>query len=84
VYELLVWEFTSSLVVDLKRVLKGDVGYIRFQLFNKTFELNLACFNALFQLPNHGALAPCQDDYKQGSFLIHHYLFRSLIWRPGY
>ena len=67
-YKLQVWEFMSSLVMDMRRTFQGGVGYIRFQLFNQTFEMKRACFNELFRLPNHGVLAPVYDDYSQGSF----------------
>ena len=62
-YERLIWESMSFIVVDLKRVFQGDFGYIRFRLFNQTFEINLTRFNELFHLPNHGVLTPVHDDY---------------------
>ena len=49
VYERLVWEFVSTIMVDLKQPFQGGDGYSRFRLFNQTFELKLARFCELFQ-----------------------------------
>ena len=63
VYERLVWEFMSSLVVDLRRKFDEVPGYIRFRLFNVTHEMHLVRFNELLHLPAYGALTPEHEDY---------------------
>ena len=63
IYKRLIWELMRSFVADLKWEFHSDVGYIRFRLFNQTFELNSAHFNALFHLPKHSVLAPIHGDY---------------------
>ena len=51
VYEQLVWEFMSSLVVDLHRNFDEVQRYIRFRLFNATREMHLIRFNELLRSP---------------------------------
>jgi len=58
VYERLVWEFMSSLVVDLDRTFDRVKGYIRFRLFNATYEMYLIQFNELLHLPPFGETIP--------------------------
>jgi len=41
VYERLVWEFISSLVVDLNQKFDELQGYVRFHLFNLTHKMHL-------------------------------------------
>ena len=47
VYERLIWEFMSSLVVDFTRKFDEVRGYICFRLFNHTHEMHLIGFNEL-------------------------------------
>ena len=47
VYEQLVCEFISSLVVDFTRKFDEVRGYIRFRLFSHTHEMHLVRFNEL-------------------------------------
>ena len=68
VYEWLVWEFMSSLVVDLCRRFHEVSGYIRFRLFNVTHEMHLIRFNEFLRLPAYGALTPEHEDYISRSF----------------
>jgi len=68
VYERLVWEFMSSLVVDLRRKFDEVPGYIRFRLFNVTHEMHLVRFNELLHLHAYGALTPDHEDYTAGRF----------------
>jgi len=49
--ERLVWEFMSSLIVDLRRKFNEVQGYIRFRLFHTTHEMHLIRFNKLLRLP---------------------------------
>ena len=51
VYERLVWDFMSSLLVDLHRRFDEIPGYIHFRLFNVTHEMHLVRFNELLHLP---------------------------------
>ena len=75
VYERLLWEFMSSLIVDLRRKLDEVQGYIRFRLINTTHEINLIRFNKLVCLPPFGLLTPNHENYTSRGFLAHHYLF---------
>ena len=75
VYERLVWEFMSSLVVDLRRKFDEVQGYIRFHLFNTTHEMHPIRFNELLCLPPFGALTLDHENYTSRGFLAHHYLF---------
>jgi len=68
VYERLIWEFMSSLVVDLRRRFDEVQGYIRFRLFNVTHAMHLIRFNELLRLPAFGALTPEHEDYLPRSF----------------
>ena len=63
VYEWLVWEFMSSLVVNHRRKFDEVPGYIHFRLFNVTHEMHLVRFNVLLRLPAYGALTPDHEDY---------------------
>jgi len=58
VYERLVWEFISSLVVDLHRRFDEVPGFIRFPLFNVMHEMHLVRFNELLRLPAYGEFDP--------------------------
>lgn len=68
VYERVVWEFMSSLHVDLAQNFGGGTGYIRFRLFDKTYSMNLARFNSLLRLPDRGVLAPVHNDFHPQNF----------------
>jgi len=68
VYERLVWEFMSSLVVDLRRRFDEVLGFIGFRLFNVTHEMHLVRFNELLRLLAYGALTPEHEDYIARSF----------------
>uniref|UniRef100_A0A7C8ZKD9 Arabidopsis retrotransposon Orf1 C-terminal domain-containing protein n=1 Tax=Opuntia streptacantha TaxID=393608 RepID=A0A7C8ZKD9_OPUST len=68
VYERLVWDFMSSLVVDLRRKFAEFPGYIHFRLFNVTHEMHLVRFNELLHLPAYGALIPEHEDFIARSF----------------
>jgi len=50
-YEQLASEFMSSQVVGLNRKFDDVQGYIRFRLFNVTYEMHLIRFNELLHLP---------------------------------
>jgi len=57
VSERLVWEFMSSLVVDIYRKFDEVQGYIRFYLFNATHEMHLIRFDELLHLPHLALLS---------------------------
>ena len=63
-----MWEFLSSLVVDLDRKFDEVRGYVRFRLFNTTHEMHLIRFNELLQLPTLVIMVPAHDDYNAKSF----------------
>ena len=68
VYERLMWEFMSFLVVDIHRKFDAGQGHIRFRLFNATYEIHLIRFNKLLRLPPFGILIPDHENNTAKSF----------------
>ena len=62
-YERLVWEFISYLIVDLCRKFDEVQGCIRFRLFNITHEMHVIRFDELLRLPHFGTLIPDHENY---------------------
>ncbi|KAJ8441908.1 hypothetical protein Cgig2_014377 [Carnegiea gigantea] len=68
VYERLVWEFMSFLIVDVHCKFDEVRGYIRFRLFNHTHEMHLVQFNELLRLPLSSTTTPAYADYNPRTF----------------